>query len=101
MRIVNEIRRQQASRHGAFSQPITMPNARKFLSARKFDLQRALALYKAHEMIRQREGLIRFDLNSPVLRSELFSGKFTVLVSRRPPCRPGVGLSFSRLAGLD
>jgi len=80
--IVNEIRAHQASKAG--SHPITIQNARKFLSARKFELQRALALYKAHEMIRLREGLVRFDLNSKSLRNELFSGKFTVLPNRDP-----------------
>lgn len=81
MNIVNEIRAHQTTKNGSYSHPISVQNSRKFLSARKFELQRALSLYKAHEMIRLREGLVRFDLNSKSLRNELFSGKFTVLVT--------------------
>lgn len=80
IRTVNDLRSSQC-KNGAFAQPMSAQNARKFLSARKFELQRALMLYKAHEMIRLREGLACFDLNSPLLREELYSGKFTVLVS--------------------
>lgn len=54
--------------------------ALKFLMARKFDVRRSLELYQSHENIRIREGLVKFDpLNQP-LKSELETGKFTILV---------------------
>lgn len=60
---------------------VTPAIATKFLLARKFDIPRAVALYEQHELIRQREELYGFDpLNDP-LRTELETGKFTMLVS--------------------
>lgn len=53
----------------------------KFVMARKFDVNRALALYEAHEIIRFREGLVKFDPTKDPLKSELETAKFTVLVS--------------------
>lgn len=51
----------------------------KFLMARKFDLNRSLELYKSHETIRFREGLVKFDPLQDPLKRELETGKFTIL----------------------
>lgn len=62
--------------------PIPPTEVLKYLRARKFDVQRAVQLYEQNELIRMREGL---DLASPLtaeLRSELETGKFTILVSK-------------------
>lgn len=75
LRIVNDLR----IKHDA--SPMSLNTALKFLMARKFDLNRALALYDAHESTRFREGLTNFDPEKEPLKSELESGKFTVLVS--------------------
>ncbi|XP_030746081.1 tyrosine-protein phosphatase non-receptor type 9-like [Sitophilus oryzae] len=53
-----------------------------FLYARKFDVNRAVALYEQHEATRQREGLNKFDPHKEPLHSELLTGKFTVLPKR-------------------
>lgn len=55
--------------------------ALKFLLARKFDVQRAVALFEQHELIRKQEGLYDLDPMSDLLRTELETGKFTILVS--------------------
>lgn len=69
---------------------VTPAIATKFLLARKFDIPRAVALYEQHELIRQREGLYGFDpLNDP-LRTELKTGKFTIL-----PGRDGSGAAIA------
>lgn len=60
--------------------PITPATALKFLLARKFDIQRAIALFEQHELIRQREELYGFDPLVDPLRTELLTGKFTILV---------------------
>lgn len=59
---------------------VTPATAVKFLFARKFDVQRAVALYEQHELIRQRECLYNLDPMSDPLRIELETGKFTILV---------------------
>ncbi|XP_015922158.1 tyrosine-protein phosphatase non-receptor type 9 [Parasteatoda tepidariorum] len=74
--IVNELRLRQNVG------PLSWSTAVKFLMARKFDTHRALQLYEAHEIIRRKEGLIRFDPNSDPLKSELETGKFTILPTR-------------------
>ncbi|OTF79654.1 hypothetical protein BLA29_007473, partial [Euroglyphus maynei] len=51
----------------------------KFLMARKFDLDRSLMLYRSHETIRFREGLVKFDPLKDPLKRELETGKFTIL----------------------
>lgn len=53
----------------------------KFLLARKLDLNRAIALFRQHEQIRQRECLYDLDPASDPLQTELETGKFTILVS--------------------
>jgi tyrosine-protein phosphatase non-receptor type 9 len=60
---------------------VSWATAVKFLAARKFDVSRAVALYEQHEATRHREGLVRFDPSREPLKSELDTGKFTILVS--------------------
>lgn len=60
---------------------MTTATAVKFLFARKFDVHRAVQLYEQHELIRQRECLYNLDPMSDPLRTELETGKFTILVS--------------------
>jgi tyrosine-protein phosphatase non-receptor type 9 len=47
--------------------------------ARKFNVDRALLLFHQHEITRIREGLVVFNPLEEPLKSELESGKFTVL----------------------
>jgi len=55
-------------------EPLPWSSAVKFLMARKFNVERALALYQQHELMRIREGLAVFDpLQSP-LKEELLTG---------------------------
>ncbi|KAH8387431.1 hypothetical protein KR093_007039 [Drosophila rubida] len=61
---------------------ISHTTAVKFLYARKFDIQRAVSLYEQHEQIRQREYLYNIDADVEPLRSELQTGKFTILPAR-------------------
>ncbi|XP_017870591.1 PREDICTED: tyrosine-protein phosphatase non-receptor type 9 isoform X2 [Drosophila arizonae] len=61
---------------------ISHTTAVKFLYARKFDIPRAVSLYEQHEQIRQREYLYNIDANVEPLRSELQTGKFTILPAR-------------------
>ena len=63
------------------SGPLSWASAIKFLMARKFDVSRALTLYQQHEETRIREGLARFEPALEPLRTELETGKFTVLVN--------------------
>ncbi|GIY21744.1 tyrosine-protein phosphatase non-receptor type 9 [Caerostris extrusa] len=76
--VVNELRRSQSIG------PLSWSTAVKFMMARKFDTHRALQLYETHEIIRRKEGLIRFDPNCDPLKSELETGKFTILPTRDP-----------------
>lgn len=62
---------------------ISPATALKFLVARKFDVPRAVALFEQHELIRKEEGLYNLDPMSDPLRTELETGKFTILVSIR------------------
>lgn len=64
------------------SSPVTWSVATKFLAARKWDVARAVTLYEAHEATRLREGLVNFDPTQDPLKSELSTGKFTVLPTR-------------------
>ncbi|XP_058809412.1 tyrosine-protein phosphatase non-receptor type 9 [Phymastichus coffea] len=62
--------------------PISWNAALKFLTARKFEVTRALALYEQHEATRRREGLALMQPTQEPLLSELRTGKFTVLPTR-------------------
>jgi len=48
--------------------------------ARKFSVRRALELYETHQNTRIQEGLYNIDPMTEPVKSELLSGKFTVLV---------------------
>uniref|UniRef100_A0A6P7G357 Tyrosine-protein phosphatase non-receptor type 9-like n=1 Tax=Diabrotica virgifera virgifera TaxID=50390 RepID=A0A6P7G357_DIAVI len=62
--------------------PVSWSTAVRFLYARKFDVVRALTLFDQHELTRQREGLTNFDPKNEPLKSELLTGKFTILPKR-------------------
>lgn len=64
--------------------PLAWNTAVKFLMARKFDIRRALALYEQHEITRNREGLVKLDPSREPLKTELETGKFTILPTRDP-----------------
>uniref|UniRef100_A0A3Q3JAB4 protein-tyrosine-phosphatase n=1 Tax=Monopterus albus TaxID=43700 RepID=A0A3Q3JAB4_MONAL len=61
---------------------ISQPTAVKFLMARKFDVSRAIDLFQAYKNTRIKEGIININPDEEPLRSELLSGKFTVLPGR-------------------
>uniref|UniRef100_A0AAZ3R4F8 protein-tyrosine-phosphatase n=1 Tax=Oncorhynchus tshawytscha TaxID=74940 RepID=A0AAZ3R4F8_ONCTS len=58
------------------------PTAVKFLMARKFDVSRATDLFQAYKNTRIKEGIFNINPEEEPLRSELLSGKFTVLPGR-------------------
>ncbi|XP_046966486.1 tyrosine-protein phosphatase non-receptor type 9-like isoform X1 [Vanessa cardui] len=61
---------------------VSRATAIKFLLARKFDVARAHTLWRQHEATRRREGLIKFEPFEDPLKSELETGKFTILPTR-------------------
>uniref|UniRef100_A0A8C4IUU1 protein-tyrosine-phosphatase n=1 Tax=Dicentrarchus labrax TaxID=13489 RepID=A0A8C4IUU1_DICLA len=61
---------------------VSQPTAVKFLMARKFDVSRAIELFQAYKNTRIKEGIININPDEEPLRSELLSGKFTVLPGR-------------------
>ncbi|XP_026325774.1 tyrosine-protein phosphatase non-receptor type 9 isoform X2 [Hyposmocoma kahamanoa] len=61
---------------------VSRATAIKFLFARKFDVARAHALWRQHEATRRREGLNKFEPFEEPLKSELETGKFTILPTR-------------------
>ncbi|XP_059060414.1 tyrosine-protein phosphatase non-receptor type 9-like [Achroia grisella] len=61
---------------------VSRATAIKFLLARKFDVDRAFALWRQHEATRRREGLSKFEPFEDPLRTELETGKFTILPTR-------------------
>ncbi|EEB13489.1 tyrosine-protein phosphatase non-receptor type, putative [Pediculus humanus corporis] len=74
--VVNKLKKHRCS------SPLSWSCAIKFLAARKYDVQRAVTLYEQHELTRHREGLVYFDTNAEPLKSELNTGKFTILPGR-------------------
>uniref|UniRef100_H2SHI7 protein-tyrosine-phosphatase n=1 Tax=Takifugu rubripes TaxID=31033 RepID=H2SHI7_TAKRU len=58
---------------------VSQPTAIKFLMARKFDVSRAIDLFQDYKNTRIKEGIININPDEEPLRSELLSGKFTVL----------------------
>ncbi|CAG5957646.1 unnamed protein product [Menidia menidia] len=70
------------SQHGV--SPLTRELAVKFLMARKFDVLRAIELFHSYRETRLKEGIVRLQPQEEPLRSELLSGKFTVLSARDP-----------------
>ncbi|KAK7891790.1 hypothetical protein WMY93_023753 [Mugilogobius chulae] len=65
------------SQHGV--SPLSKDLAVKFLMARKFDVLRAIELFHSYRETRLKEGIVRLQPHEEPLRSELLSGKFTVL----------------------
>ncbi|XP_051993716.1 tyrosine-protein phosphatase non-receptor type 9 [Xyrauchen texanus] len=61
---------------------VSQMTAVKFLMARKFDVARAIDLFQAYKNTRIKEGIYNINPNEESLRSELLSGKFTVLPGR-------------------
>ncbi|CAG5939213.1 unnamed protein product [Menidia menidia] len=61
---------------------VSQPTAVKFLMARKFDVSRSIELFQAYKNTRIKEGIININPDEEPLRSELLSGKFTVLPGR-------------------
>lgn len=74
---VNKLRKRRSGTGAA----VSLSTAIKFLSARKFEVSRAITLFEQHEITRQREGLVDLNPNQEPLKSELATGKFTILVS--------------------
>ncbi|XP_035391030.1 tyrosine-protein phosphatase non-receptor type 9 [Electrophorus electricus] len=70
------------SQHGV--SPLSWDVAVKFLMARKFDVLRAIELFHSYRETRLREGIVRLQPQEEPLRSELLSGKFTILGVRDP-----------------
>uniref|UniRef100_A0A7N8YJF5 Tyrosine-protein phosphatase non-receptor type 9 n=1 Tax=Mastacembelus armatus TaxID=205130 RepID=A0A7N8YJF5_9TELE len=64
--------------------PLSKDLAVKFLMARKFDVLRAIELFHSYRETRLKEGIVRLQPQEEPLRSELLSGKFTVLSARDP-----------------
>ncbi|XP_023678582.1 tyrosine-protein phosphatase non-receptor type 9 isoform X2 [Paramormyrops kingsleyae] len=70
------------TQHGV--SPLSWNVAVKFLMARKFDVLRAIELFHSYRETRLKEGIIKLQPQEEPLRSELLSGKFTVLDARDP-----------------
>ncbi|XP_055303453.1 tyrosine-protein phosphatase non-receptor type 9 isoform X2 [Sitodiplosis mosellana] len=61
---------------------ISTSTALKFVLARKLDVPRAVALFEQHVLIRREEDLDNIEPMSDPLRTELETGKFTILPGR-------------------
>ncbi|XP_048828956.1 tyrosine-protein phosphatase non-receptor type 9 [Brienomyrus brachyistius] len=70
------------TQHGV--SPLSWNVAVKFLMARKFDVLRAIELFHSYRETRLKEGIVKLQPQEEPLRSELLSGKFTVLDARDP-----------------
>ncbi|XP_035664265.1 tyrosine-protein phosphatase non-receptor type 9-like isoform X1 [Branchiostoma floridae] len=68
------------SQHNAA--PLPWDTAVKFLMARKFDVNRAIDLYAQYAATRYKESIFNFHPTEDPLKSELLTGKFTVLPTR-------------------
>uniref|UniRef100_A0A667X855 Tyrosine-protein phosphatase non-receptor type 9 n=1 Tax=Myripristis murdjan TaxID=586833 RepID=A0A667X855_9TELE len=82
------------SQHGV--SPLSWELAVKFLMARKFDVLRAIELFHSYRETRLKEGIVRLQPQEEPLRSELLSGKFTVL-SVRDPSGASIALYTAKL----
>uniref|UniRef100_A0A8C6L887 Tyrosine-protein phosphatase non-receptor type 9 n=1 Tax=Nothobranchius furzeri TaxID=105023 RepID=A0A8C6L887_NOTFU len=76
--------------------PLSRDLAVKFLMARKFDVLRAIELFHSYRETRLKEGIVRLQPHEEPLRSELLSGKFTVL-SVRDPSGASIALYTAKL----
>ncbi|XP_070089372.1 tyrosine-protein phosphatase non-receptor type 9 isoform X2 [Equus przewalskii] len=59
--------------------PLSWNVAVKFLMARKFDVLRAIELFHSYRETRRKEGIVKLKPHEEPLRSEILSGKFTIL----------------------
>ncbi|XP_067091203.1 tyrosine-protein phosphatase non-receptor type 9 [Osmerus mordax] len=82
------------TQHGV--SPLSWDLAVKFLMARKFDVLRAIELFHNYRETRLKEGIVRLQPQEEPLRSELLSGKFTVL-SVRDPSGASIALYTAKL----
>ncbi|XP_041964717.1 tyrosine-protein phosphatase non-receptor type 9 [Alosa alosa] len=82
------------TQHGV--SPLSWEVAIKFLMARKFDVFRAIELFHSYRETRLKEGIVRLQPQEEPLRSELLSGKFTVL-SVRDPSGASIALFTAKL----
>lgn len=82
------------TQHGV--SPLSWDLAVKFLMARKFDVLRAIELFHNYRETRLKEGIVRLQPQEEPLRSELLSGKFTVL-SVRDPTGASIALYTAKL----
>ncbi|MGH0170493.1 UNVERIFIED_CONTAM: hypothetical protein FKN15_059002 [Acipenser sinensis] len=76
--------------------PLSWNVAVKFLMARKFDVLRAIELFHCYRETRLKEGIVKLKPQEEPLRSELLSGKFTVL-SVRDPSGASIALFTAKL----
>ncbi|XP_038640449.1 tyrosine-protein phosphatase non-receptor type 9 isoform X2 [Scyliorhinus canicula] len=82
------------TQHGV--SPLSWNAAVKFLMARKFDVYRAIELFYCYRDTRLKEGIVRLKPHEEPLRSELLSGKFTIL-SVRDPSGASIALFTAKL----
>ncbi|XP_054096458.1 tyrosine-protein phosphatase non-receptor type 9 isoform X3 [Callithrix jacchus] len=64
--------------------------------ARKFDVLRAIELFHSYRETRRREGIVKLKPHEEPLRSEILSGKFTIL-NVRDPTGASIALFTARL----
>ncbi|KAK2103417.1 Tyrosine-protein phosphatase non-receptor type 9, partial [Saguinus oedipus] len=76
--------------------PLSWNVAVKFLMARKFDVLRAIELFHSYRETRRREGIVKLKPHEEPLRSEILSGKFTIL-NVRDPTGASIALFTARL----
>uniref|UniRef100_A0A8C7QU78 Tyrosine-protein phosphatase non-receptor type 9 n=1 Tax=Oncorhynchus mykiss TaxID=8022 RepID=A0A8C7QU78_ONCMY len=82
--------------HTQLMSPLSWEVAVKFLMARKFDVLRAIELFHSYRETRLKEGIVKLQPQEEPLRSELLSGKFTVL-SVRDPSGASIALYTAKL----
>ncbi|EQB78109.1 protein tyrosine phosphatase, non-receptor type 9-like protein [Camelus ferus] len=76
--------------------PLSWNVAVKFLMARKFDVLRAIELFHCYRETRRKEGIVKLKPHEEPLRSEILSGKFTIL-NVRDPTGASIALFTARL----
>uniref|UniRef100_A0A5F9D239 protein-tyrosine-phosphatase n=1 Tax=Oryctolagus cuniculus TaxID=9986 RepID=A0A5F9D239_RABIT len=76
--------------------PLSWNVAVKFLMARKFDVLRAVELFHCYRETRRKEGIVKLKPHEEPLRSEILSGKFTIL-DVRDPTGASIALFTARL----
>ncbi|XP_063099512.1 tyrosine-protein phosphatase non-receptor type 9 isoform X2 [Cavia porcellus] len=76
--------------------PLSWNVAVKFLMARKFNVLRAIELFHSYRETRRKEGIVKLKPHEEPLRSEILSGKFTIL-NVRDPTGASIALFTARL----